>query len=76
MIKASLQEANPELAKQWHPIKNGSLTSRDVTAAIRRCGGYVIKAMNGRPWLNLGIWVVVVQNVGVLKSLSALKIWL
>jgi hypothetical protein len=26
-----LQEANPELAKQWHPTKNGNLTPRDVT---------------------------------------------
>ena len=26
-----MKEANPELAKQWHPIKNGSLTPRDVT---------------------------------------------
>jgi hypothetical protein len=26
-----LQEANSELAKQWHPTRNGSLTPRDVT---------------------------------------------
>ena len=27
-----LATANPELAKEWHPIKNGSLTPRDVVA--------------------------------------------
>ena len=26
-----LQAVNPKLAKQWHPVKNGSLTPRDVT---------------------------------------------
>lgn len=29
--KQTLQEANPELAAQWHPSKNGSLTPGDVT---------------------------------------------
>ncbi len=28
----SLEFKNPELAKEWHPIKNGDLTPRDVTA--------------------------------------------
>jgi hypothetical protein len=27
----NLQVANPDLAKEWHPTKNGSLTPRDVT---------------------------------------------
>ena len=27
----NLQIVNPELAKQWHPTKNGTLTPRDVT---------------------------------------------
>ena len=31
MSKLSLAEANPELAKQWHPTKNGELTPGDVT---------------------------------------------
>ena len=31
MSKPSLAEANPELAKQWHPTKNGELTPGDVT---------------------------------------------
>ena len=26
-----LQSLNPELAKEWHPIKNGNLTPKDVT---------------------------------------------
>jgi len=28
----SLAEVNPELAKQWHPTKNGAFTAYDVTA--------------------------------------------
>ena len=28
----SLAEVNPELAKQWHPTKNGDLTPNDVKA--------------------------------------------
>ena len=32
MKKLSLLEANPELAKQWNPTKNGTLTPKDVTA--------------------------------------------
>jgi len=31
MSKPSLAEANPELAKQWHPTKNGDLTPGDVS---------------------------------------------
>ena len=29
--KGSLLDNNPELAKQWHPIKNGVLTPNDIT---------------------------------------------
>lgn len=32
----SLQTLNPSLAKQWHPIKNGSLTPNDVTAGSNK----------------------------------------
>lgn len=28
----SLAETMPELAKEWHPIKNGDLTPNDITA--------------------------------------------
>ena len=31
MNRVTLQEANPELAKQWHPIKNGTLKLADIT---------------------------------------------
>ena len=31
MSKPSLSETHPELAKQWHPTKNGELTPNDVT---------------------------------------------
>jgi len=31
-----LQEANPELAKQWHHTKNGNLTPRDVAQFSHR----------------------------------------
>ncbi|MBW1666607.1 MAG: zinc-ribbon domain-containing protein [Deltaproteobacteria bacterium] len=32
----NLERVNPELAKQWHPTKNGSLTPRDVTPCSHR----------------------------------------
>lgn len=31
--RGSLAENNPELAKEWHPTKNGNLTARDITAS-------------------------------------------
>jgi len=31
-----LQTVNPGLAKEWHPIKNGSLTAKDVTIGTHR----------------------------------------
>lgn len=31
-----LQTVNPELAKQWHPTKNGNLKPADVTAYSRK----------------------------------------
>ena len=30
-MKKNLQETDPELAKQWHPTKNGNLLPKDVT---------------------------------------------
>ncbi len=30
--KGNLQRLNPELAKQWHPTRNGKLTPKHVTA--------------------------------------------
>ncbi|MCL1882925.1 MAG: zinc-ribbon domain-containing protein, partial [Defluviitaleaceae bacterium] len=32
----SLAEINPELSKQWHPIKNGKLTPNDVTPGVSK----------------------------------------
>ena len=32
MPKKSLAETHPEIAKQWHPTKNGGLTPNDVTS--------------------------------------------
>lgn len=32
----SLQTLNPELAKEWHPTKNGELTPHDVTCGVSR----------------------------------------
>jgi|TARA_B110000091_G_C13644288_1_gene402586 hypothetical protein len=32
MPKKSLAETHPEVAKQWHPTKNGDLTPNDVTS--------------------------------------------
>ena len=35
-FKAPFSETHPELAKQWHPTKNGDLTSQDVTAGSNK----------------------------------------
>ena len=32
----SLQIINPELAKEWHPTKNGDLTPHDVTTGSNK----------------------------------------
>ena len=34
--KKSLAETHPELAKQWHPTKNGDLKLEDVTAGSNK----------------------------------------
>jgi len=36
VISNSLAVNNPELAKEWHPIKNGSLTPYDVTSGSNK----------------------------------------
>ena len=42
----SLAEVNPELAKQWHPTKNGKLTPDDVTLKSgKKVGGNAQKEM-------------------------------
>ena len=45
----SLLKTNPELSKEWHPTRNGSLTPADLTCAqTRRSGGSASKATNGK----------------------------
>lgn len=46
----SLAETMPELAKEWHPIKNGDLTPNDITAGNSNLsGGFVRNAVtNGK----------------------------
>ena len=34
--KKSLAETHPEVAKQWHPTKNGDLTPEDVTKGSKK----------------------------------------
>lgn len=43
-----LEAKNPELATQWHPEKNGSLTAQDVTANSKRIVWWY--CANGHEW--------------------------
>ena len=36
MPKKSLADTHPEVAKQWHPTKNGDLTPEDVTKGSKK----------------------------------------
>ncbi len=47
-IDNSLQTVNPSLARQWHPSKNGSLTSKDVTPGSNRKAWWICS--NGHDW--------------------------
>jgi len=47
--KDSLTFKNPNLAKQWHPIKNGNLTSDDVTAGSNKKVWW--RCSNGHEWI-------------------------
>ncbi|QWG47773.1 hypothetical protein EXW31_10490 [Bacillus mycoides] len=48
--RGSLLKHNPDLAKEWHPIKNGELTPDNISPAsdvkVWWLGGWV---MNGKP---------------------------
>lgn len=44
----SLQTVNPALAAQWHPVKNGSLTPKDVTPFSNNQVWW--KCANGHEW--------------------------
>lgn len=48
MLKKSLQEANPKLAKQWHPTKNNLLKPNEVTIYSHRKVWWV--CMKGHEW--------------------------
>jgi hypothetical protein len=48
MIKNCLQIVNPELAKEWHPIKNGSKTPKDITAFTHEKGWWMCS--RGHEW--------------------------
>ena len=43
-----LKTTNPELAKEWHPIKNGKLTSKDVTSGSGKKVWWLCKC--GHEW--------------------------
>ena len=44
----SLQELHPNLAKQWHPTKNGSLTPKDVTLRSNKKAWWICE--KGHQW--------------------------
>ena len=44
----NLEVINPNVAKQWHPIKNGSLTSRGVVPASHKKAWWVCS--KGHEW--------------------------
>ncbi|MDB4648927.1 zinc-ribbon domain-containing protein [Crocinitomicaceae bacterium] len=46
----SLAEVNPELAKEWHPTKNGELTSYDVTSGSDKKVWWQCKKGNDHEW--------------------------
>ena len=45
----NLQKANPELAKEWHPIRNGDLTPKDVTPKSNKKVWWLCKE-KGHEW--------------------------
>ena len=65
-----LQTINPQLAKEWHPTKNGTLTPSDVTCnSSKKYGGYYhmmtlllinILTLNGKHLFIVEIMVLVV----------------
>ena len=54
----SLLNTNPDLAKEWHPTKNETLTQRMwLQALTKKYGGVAAKAMNGKLWSKVEIMV-------------------
>ena len=50
MSKPSLAETHPELAKQWHPTKNGELTSGDVTPGSNKKVWWKCEVADDHEW--------------------------
>ena len=44
----SLEEVNPKLAKEWHPVKNGNLTPKDVLAGSNNMAWWLCR--KGHEW--------------------------
>lgn len=71
-----LATANPQLASEWHPIKNGSLTPSDVmSSSKKKIGGFAVKNMSGMPLLIPEIKVMDVHIVLVEEQLKERMIW-
>ncbi|MDB4051004.1 zinc-ribbon domain-containing protein, partial [Flavobacteriaceae bacterium] len=49
--KKSLAETHPEVAKQWHPTKNGNLTPFDVTSGSKKKIWWKCDKGNDHEWL-------------------------
>jgi hypothetical protein len=45
-----LANINPELAKEWHPLKNGTLTPRDVFSCSNKKVWWICSS--GHDWLD------------------------
>ena len=49
--KLSLAETHPEVAKQWHPTKNGDLTPREFTAGSNKKGWWKCNRGDDHEWI-------------------------
>ena len=50
MDKITLDQSNPEIAKQWHPTKNAGLTPKDVTPGRGRIIWWVCSVNSEHEW--------------------------
>lgn len=70
----SLGDKNPELAKQWHPTKNGSLTPYDIIPGTEKKVWWECPKGDDHEWeaqirtRNLGIGCPICSNKKVVKS--------
>ena len=78
----SLLAANPKIAAQWHPIKNGTLTAKDVSFGSSKMIWWKCSkgadhewqtTPNTRSFYNSGCPFCVGQRVSVTNSLSTVK---